>query len=193
MRELRDTTRDVHRRVEAAVGLMDASVDRPRYAAVLQRFRSVYAPLEERVDAVAAVDRRASEVLRELDWNVRRKGGLLDADLEALDEPRRLAGDDPVRDGAFDATVHDAPSLIGALYVTEGATLGGAVIAPHLRATLGESVPCAFFTSYGDEVAPRWAQFRRIARATLCAPGEVERATTAAQKVFEEFAEAFDA
>jgi heme oxygenase len=93
----------------------------------------------------------------------------------------------------FDDAVCDLPSVLGALYVTEGATLGGAVIAPHLRSTLAAPVPLAFFEAYADQVGTRWAEFRRVTRSTLTDHDEIDRAVTAARAVFEQFAEALAA
>ena len=41
---------------------------------------------------------------------------------------------------------------LGALYVSEGATLGGSVIAPHVRSVLGPDTPVDFFAPPGVDV-----------------------------------------
>ena len=50
--------------------------------------------------------------------------------------------------------------LLGALYVAEGATLGGRVIAAALRRTpvLSHLIP-HFFGGYGEQTGPRWKAF----------------------------------
>lgn len=50
--------------------------------------------------------------------------------------------------------------LLGALYVAEGATLGGRVIAAALRRTPGLSnLVLHFFGGYGEQTGPRWKAF----------------------------------
>jgi heme oxygenase len=53
------------------------------------------------------------------------------------------------------------PNLLGGLYVTEGATLGGQVISRQLEQMLGLSARrgTAFFSSYGIRVGPMWRSF----------------------------------
>ncbi|MCJ2127920.1 biliverdin-producing heme oxygenase [Methylobacterium sp. E-045] len=56
------------------------------------------------------------------------------------------------------------PALLGALYVTEGSTLGGQVIAHHIRHSLGSEIAaggCAYYEGYGKrETGAMWASFR---------------------------------
>lgn len=52
--------------------------------------------------------------------------------------------------------------LLGTLYVFEGSTLGGQLIARHLETTLGfaDGVGYRYFRSYGADVPRRWQDFR---------------------------------
>ena len=92
-----------------------------------------------------------------LDWPERRKLPALRADLLALGLTPATIEALPVR--RFD----DAPDVgagLGWLYVLEGATLGGAVIARRLRAE--ETVPptaLSFHTFYGRRLGARWRAF----------------------------------
>ena len=47
------------------------------------------------------------------------------------------------------------------MYVLEGSTLGGAIIARHVERELGLQVDtgCAFFRSYGRNVGRMWKEF----------------------------------
>ena len=56
---------------------------------------------------------------------------------------------------------HEAAAF-GALYVVEGSTLGGTVIARHVEAVLGfgRDTGCAYFRSYGPDTGAMWRVFR---------------------------------
>lgn len=76
------------------------------------------------------------------------------------------------------------PQMVGAMYVTEGASLGGSVIARNLERNLGlrNSEGYSFFTGYGLRTAEMWRQFAQFAEGAI---GEnVEPAIAAAQKTF---------
>ena len=140
---LRAGTRDAHDRLEDGLDVLQRCTSRASYAALLAGLRSVHAPLEHALDRCPATAR----VLP--DWPQRRKTGWLDADLDAL-------GARPVPDAAVPdvTTVED---VIGAAYVVEGATLGGAVV---LR-SLDPAWPARFFASYGAARGAMWRGFRR--------------------------------
>ncbi|KQP39473.1 hypothetical protein ASF34_14160 [Methylobacterium sp. Leaf106] len=78
--------------------------------------------------------------------------GLTKDTIEAL--PRFAAG----------TAFHTRPALLGALYVTEGSTLGGQVIAHHLHRSLGAEIAsggCAYYEGYGKrDTGAMWASFR---------------------------------
>ncbi len=53
-------------------------------------------------------------------------------------------------------------TAIGGLYCLEGATLGGRVIARHLRRHLGDPLPAeAFLDFHGDSASAAWKRFGR--------------------------------
>lgn len=142
MQALRAATRDAHDRLEDVVDVGRRTADAERYAELLACLRSVYAPLEDRLDAT----RWTPTVLP--DWTARRKTAWLDADLAAMSAP--LVRDAPV---PSTATLED---VVGVAYVMEGATLGGAVVVRGLAAGL----PRRFFSSYGPRRGTMWRAFR---------------------------------
>jgi heme oxygenase len=147
---LKTETAAAHDRVDAGLDLLDGG---ERYAAALMRFWGFYAGVEPQLDAW-----HAAAAL--LDWPQRRKLPALRADLLALGlapaaiealPVRRFAG--PPGTGAG----------LGWLYVLEGATLGGAVIARRLRAA--RTVPhgaLRFHTLYGGGLGARWRAFHAV-------------------------------
>jgi heme oxygenase len=71
---------------------------------------------------------------------------------------------------------------LGAWYVMEGAALGGAVIARHLRQCLGDDLPLAHFAGRGDG---RWLRFLRHLDASLVDECAVDRASAGARRTYE--------
>ncbi len=53
-------------------------------------------------------------------------------------------------------------AALGAMYVTEGSTLGGPVIARLLQARLNSDRGMSFFLAYGPESGAMWSAFRKI-------------------------------
>ena len=55
-------------------------------------------------------------------------------------------------------------AVLGSMYVIEGSTLGGAVIAQAVERNLGLSAGtgCAYFRSYGRETARMWKSFGAV-------------------------------
>ena len=151
---LREATRASHDQVERELRLLDGSLTPHRYREVLARFYGYYAVLEPALDAW-----HRSEAL--LDWPDRRKLHLLAADL------RELGGPDPAdlpRCPAVPAICSSADAL-GALYVVEGATLGGSVIARRLRAQGFPPSALSFHSCYGSDVGRRWRQWAEVTTA----------------------------
>lgn len=98
----------------------------------------------------------------------------LEADLAALGlAPFPLAVPPP--------DLRDAAEKVGAMYVLEGATLGAAVIARELSATLPADTPRSFFSGAGG--AARWPAFWRFAR-RHCPPPAWEAACAGASAAF---------
>ena len=123
------------------------------YCSLLGRFLGVYEPLEARLRLVV----RAHPLPLSLDgrWKV---AWLMD-DLRALGySPAELAA----LPRCTDLPLLTRPAeALGCLYVLEGATLGGQLIARLLarRFGLDPSNGGAFFASYGDRVGPMWREF----------------------------------
>jgi heme oxygenase len=161
---LKARTRLHHERAEAALPLMDDGLTLDRYRDTLVSFLGVDLPLEERLAAQHAWSAMG------FDFDRRRKTRLIDRDLIALG----LSADDvaiiPLCPDL--PPVDTLPRALGALYVMEGATLGGQVIRKRLARTLGLDATdgVAFFSSYGDRVGSMWREFRDLARRSITTP-----------------------
>jgi heme oxygenase len=166
---LRTGTADAHEAVELSLGLPEAIRTRGEYVACLARFLRLYRPLEARI--------ATSPVPRELGLNV--SVGLhtprLAADLAAL------LGSPPVLVDAGADALPDLPSFahaLGALYVLEGATLGGRIILRHLGAAEIDGVDQAhaFFEGRGSDTGSSWRAFRdALDRYGLACPTRFQR------------------
>jgi heme oxygenase len=146
------------------------------YSRWLERLHGCYAPLE------AQLERLKSGL--SVHWEARRKTPLLQDDLTRLGlTPGRIArrplcGEVPQRS--------DLATAFGSLYVLEGATLLGRIIARHLHGRLGidAAFGAAFFVSYGAEVDERWQSFRRRLAAAASSPETERRMIAAACETF---------
>lgn len=88
----------------------------------------------------------------------RRKTALLEKDLELLGMDHTAIGQIPLCAMATDLS---AAQAMGMLYVIEGSTLGGAVIARHIQKTLGIDAGngAAYFQPYGQQAGSYWKAF----------------------------------
>lgn len=182
--QLRAATQPDHTRLEQLPRLRALAGDdlRPTpYAELLALYYGYYEPLERQLAAHPLWTRCG------FDFEARRKLPLIARDLTSL--------------GWSDLALaalprHQAPPLgddaqaLGRLYVLEGATLGGQILARHVRARLGYGPACgaAFFGGYGEAVGPMWQAVCRLLVAH-CGPDQVDPAlVNAARATFAELA-----
>lgn len=168
---LRRETRDLHDRIKANhrfARLMAPDLTRGEYRGLVARLHGHHAPLEE---ALLPLLPAAFQPERRLP-----RRALLRADLRALG----------LAEAAIDALpqcqayrFRTPAQALGALYVLEGAGLGGQVIARHLAATLrlGPEEGTAALVPHGAETGALWRQFRlALDGAAVEAAGVVEAA-----------------
>ena len=160
---LRESTRDLHARIEGRLDITARLGSVSDYRTLLERFYGFYSPLEE---GLAAPERVSAWADLGILSEGRRKAGLLESDLCALG----LTAED--LDGVARCPMNLLPTpastadLIGCAYVVEGATLGGQVIGGLLERSLGlrPGDPGArFFHGYGSQTGAFWHQFRGAA------------------------------
>jgi len=143
---LREATQVAHEALERDLDWEARVATLPGYRDLLVRLRGFHAAYEPAI-ATALADAAF--------FDPRRRLAGLDADLHALDgaalgtQPMPAA---PRLDGAGAA--------LGALYVLEGSTLGGAVIGRHVARLHGEGVPLAYYAGRGRATGPLWREFR---------------------------------
>lgn len=145
---LKAATDGHHVRVEAAMPSLDALATPEGYATALRAlhgFHAAWEPAVWRAPGLAEAGMIASE---------RRHLPQLEADLRTLGITPCAVH--PPAPGALDTA-----AALGALYVLEGATLGGRVIHRHIAGPLGITPEHggAYYHGYGAETGARWKEF----------------------------------
>ena len=174
---LRTATDALHRATERRFALERRFATRGAYRDLLAALYGFHAPLEA--------------ALRGIDW----RAGF---DLEARLCKSQWLADDLKAMGLTDAEIaglprcRDLPALpsrsagFGALYVVEGATLGGQLIVKQLqqRLAIGPGTGGQFFASYGPQIGPMWRAFVAALDTHDADYAAVERAARATFRAF---------
>jgi heme oxygenase (biliverdin-IX-beta and delta-forming) len=147
---LKHVTRHAHADLEKLVIEKIRQVHSPAgYLQLLDIFYGFYKPVEEKIDAF--IDHSHLP-----DFNQRRKSVSLLQDMQHLtaDASGMLCADLP--------EITSPAQSLGALYVLEGSTLGGAIICKLLKKEMGEHAPQGFlfFNGYGASTMQMWTIFK---------------------------------
>lgn len=149
----------LHARLRAATGPAHAALERDLdwqarvatltgYRGLLARLHGFHAAWEPAIGAALA----DAAFL-----DPRRRLALLAEDLAGLGLPPAAIDALP---RPSPAPIADAASALGALYVLEGSTLGGRVIARHVARVHGADAPCAYYRAHGSRGGAMWTAFR---------------------------------
>lgn len=152
--QLRLHTQVQHEHIEATLNLPDSIRNQDDYARLLGAFYGFYVPLET---ALLAHEAALSGVGVKLTG--RRKAHKVRADLESL-----RVSDEAIDEIALCASPPVLPTwrhALGSLYVMEGSTLGGQVIALQLcrHLELPAALHLQFFSGYGAKTGTMWRAF----------------------------------
>lgn len=150
LQRLRIETKDAHEAIERDLAWETRVATRDGYRALLARFWGFHAAIEPalatalRDDAFLDPRRRLAHLTADL-----RFLGLADAAIAALPRPDL-------------ALPRDRGEAFGALYVLEGSTLGGQIIAKHVGRQLGltHEGGCRYYAAHGRETGVMWKAFR---------------------------------
>jgi len=175
LERLKTETRPAHERIEKAIDLERRVVTRGAYRNLLIRYYGFH----------SAWEKAAGGVVQDRDFfERRRKTKILARDLAALglsqEEIIRLPPCDPLM------PLPSPAAVLGSMYVVEGSTLGGAIIARMVEQRLGldAQTGCSYFKSYGRETAMMWRAFRaRLLEAS--SPDTDDMIVLSAQKTFD--------
>jgi heme oxygenase len=174
---IREATRERHQMLDESDWFTNAIQDFNAYSNHIATLEAFYREAESSLRPFAE-----SLTLRGFDPVGRRKGEALAAELAELSAYSKVA---PDLSGAF-PTLPNFSAAIGCIYVLEGSTLGGMILAGRIRKRLGwES---RFYGIYGARTSEMWQSFKAALEA---ARAEVDPASlvTAAQSVFDAYAQ----
>jgi heme oxygenase len=152
--QLRAATAALHGQLESQLDLLGAALSMRRYRRVLEVFLGFYSPVEAQLRLLApaapplGVPLQARALLLQRDLVAL---GMTPADLTALPQCGALP------------RLHEPEHMAGCLYVLEGASLGGRIIARALdqRLALRNDSGAAFFGGDGAGTAVRWKRVLR--------------------------------
>lgn len=181
LQTLKAETRSHHARAERVVRLMSPGLTLSGYRRHLEALHGLYAPLE--ASLAARLEGRFPELRLAERWKL----PLLREDLLALGHDDVSLTRLPVHPSP--PVLPAVPEALGALYVLEGATLGGQLLLRHLMRHF-EGVRAggfAFFRAYGESVGPMWKSFGEALPRTCPDPALAPRVVRGAQDTFEVF------
>ena len=146
MTRLREGTAPAHARVDALVDLPRLNLE--RYRRLLSGLRAAHRAVERELQGHGCTLARFG-----YDLNERSKLCWLDEDLSVIGHWDEGG---PSQCAAY--RLADPAAAFGAVYVLEGATLGGSVIARHVMPALSltEDAGCRFFMGYGARTGEFW-------------------------------------
>ncbi len=169
-RALREATKEAHERLGRALPLTSPELTLDTYRVVVEAYYGFHAPLEPRLVAAAATSDGAVPIRgREKLWRLRR-------DLRALGSTDgRIAA---LPQCSWVPDVSTVQRTLGCLYVIEGATLGGRIVARSVREHLGlgPSTGASFFEGYGPATGAMWRSFLECLNACETSRAEVVEA-----------------
>ncbi|WP_295456595.1 biliverdin-producing heme oxygenase [uncultured Thiodictyon sp.] len=153
---LRLATAPIHEAVERLPGMVRLTgpdVTLADYRRYLSTMAQVYGTLEPPLYAALGALCGGPASTRPVTLGLRPKYPVLCADLAAHSlAPPRLARDEQAPP--------DLNTAVGGLYVLEGSTIGGRVVARHLRKCLGDPLPGGGFLDFhGDQASAHWKGF----------------------------------
>jgi heme oxygenase len=154
---LKSETRRAHDEIEVTVDVAASFSSIGRYRGLLERFYGFHASWDRRMEAALDDPGFAAP---------RRKLPLLVRDLEALGE-RASIPSLPVC--ADIPPMSNRAAALGSMYVLEGSTLGGTLLAKaaERRLKVTATTGCAYFRSYGPDVGLMWKRFGAYAEAAV--------------------------
>lgn len=148
---LKDSTHRPHQELEKKlISVIRAIKSLDEYADLLRLMYGFYAVIEQKIQQHVA-----DHIL--VDYAERRKSAVLIEELELLGRWKDVKLCDSTPD------ISSSAKALGALYVLEGSTLGGAIIARMINNQLNEASPrdFRFFNCYGDQTQAMWSSFKR--------------------------------
>lgn len=177
---LRHETAADHRRVEARLDLLSPHLSMQQYQRVLRAFYGFYEPVEKRLGKILPPVRESGFPLPA------RARFLMEDLLDTGATPTEMSAAPRCRSLPAMCNIEQAS---GCLYVLEGASLGGQIIARSVRRRLGvrKGFGATFFVGYGNATGSRWKRVLEWLEATVREGAESEVIVASARETFHSF------
>jgi len=148
IQKLRQETEADHHNAEGAISLMHQGLNAAEYIQCLQRIYGMVTAWEERVAEIGPEWLQPSLLARQ-------RRPLLELDLAWFGVAEKEDGRPMLPE------MNNLPSLLGTMYVMEGSTLGGQLIARHVELALhlSEGQGSSYFRGHGSQTGPMWKEF----------------------------------
>jgi len=175
LQKLRQETKADHQNVEGAVFLMHQGLNTAEYVQCLQSIFGVVAAWEERAAEIAPEWLQSSLLARQ-------RRPLLALDLAWFGIAEKDEGRPTLPE------MNNLPSLFGTMYVMEGSTLGGQLIARHVEEVLHftEGQGSSYFRGHGSQTGPLWKEFCEMLKLRI-PDEETEAVVVSAKAMFSTF------
>ncbi|HVJ65876.1 MAG TPA: biliverdin-producing heme oxygenase [Bdellovibrionota bacterium] len=150
-------TYDDHQRLEESLNLLrNPGISEGDYRHLLELMLDFYEPAE-----IFLTQEFSADVKAKLDFSARLKSGWLKRDLRALKSSKSRSAKNSI---AFSGKAYASPARqLGLMYVMEGATLGGQVIARRFEMLFPRWIDATrFYRSYEKDLGTRWMNFQRV-------------------------------
>lgn len=183
MQKLKEATREQHENLEKTVNVMYQMFSIEDYKVLLCKFYRFYSAVETKL---AELDLKKYGY----DLSERLKTPKLEQDLASfgiLEEAKKLT----IYKGL--PSLNSLEEAFGALYVIEGATLGGQIINRHLKKVLNISIENggSFFSGYGEKTGEMWKEFIQITTQFSESKNADEAIINSAKETFDSFRDCF--
>ena len=182
---LKSATKDNHDELEALMfvnEIMNKTLTLEQYKTLLATNYIVHSAIESKLHET--LDK---ELKLELDVTRRNKLAALIQDMQEVQLDKEEL--DALDFDFLDVKEYTNASALGAMYVLEGATLGGNVIQKKLRATPAfQNLNLNYYTVYGQHLMPSWLSFVKVLNSSV-PETDFSIARDSAVKMFENIAE----
>lgn len=188
---LRTGTQDLHDQAESGEfqrRMVEGELLREEFVAFLQQVLHVHQAIEPIMRESAAKEPRLGAMLLDSHYRVAKIEQDL-ADLGAAPLETKLGSTVKFIEFAQNAASTDPLSLVGVLYVKEGATNGNKIVAARIRKGLGlpETIAMGYLDPHGADQRRNWMAFKESLNNLDLTPEEEQRCLAAARATFELF------
>ncbi|MCH2148853.1 MAG: biliverdin-producing heme oxygenase [Phycisphaerales bacterium] len=188
-RKLKEGTQDLHDQAESGnfqIRMVNGELARMEFASFLGQMRLIHATLDPALQDAAAADERVAQIFDDSHLRLHRIEQDLN-DLECTTDVEALPATSSFIEYINKKREGNPTSIIGVLYVKEGATNGNKFVAKKLRETMGLSPDMAmgYLDPHGKDQRKRWNAFKETLNELNLSDAEQEECVAVAQETFQ--------